>query len=469
MAARYEEPQKVTLARIVENNDPSLRPPIVINIWINRYEEQIQFVLDNYGTADRFGGNWLHVKETQQAIWRDRGGIVQRRDPGKTRATGSMKALQIAISAHFPVRYNGTVLYRGKDLCVSAAAGGAPPWAIQWIKTWDTTSTPFSRVAWTELTTPGGVDVMRETLKEWGCAPEFVIGTNLERTRTFTTGPLENKPQKWLKFNQFENHTKATVDHTKVARGLVVCSVGHQRHMLNCTITTKINKAQSEDEGEYEAAGDESDLVHTTIECIDYEQLNNHPLIYKKGERDQVYDICNLQLDRSIFHRRLEVTRDNVMWPQIVSESTDPAPCTAIALFRHIVLTHEDKTGEIWEEARALSSDAATLFIALLHRGAFEIKETRDPAGRVEKALYEDEGGSIAQILLCNLIGTKRQSALRAIGKHLEDLPMDQIMKELESPGVYVVETPLGGAGPGGCVAQAAFTDRAAHGRRGGV
>ena len=294
--------------------------------------------------------------------------------------------------------------------------------------------------SWSELTTAKGVDIFRETLELWQCAPAFVIGTDLKKTATYTTVPLENRPPAQLKFGKYAQHAAAAIDRTKAARGLVLCSMGHCWHMFNCKITDN------------------------TVELLDYDSLLTHDTY------TQAQDICERELGPGLVFQKTKLA-----WPskprRLPGWSGDPAPCTALAFFRHIVLTHEDKTGKEWAAARALREDQATMFIALLHRGAFEIKQTpranKEQNLRVAKALTKDT--SIAQTIVRNLIAPPhRDSALQAIGKHLEDLPMEALLYELENPGFYVVQSPLGPISPGGCAVQAAFTDRAAGVYRGG-
>ena len=102
----------------------------------------------------------------------------------------------------------------------------------------------------------------------------------------------------------------------------------------------------------------------------------------------------------------------------VIDQSSDESPCTAIAMYRHIVYTHEDSGKAAWVDARRLAQGTATLFIALLHKGAFVILPGSNKS-LVADALQENP--EIAKTILCNMLGPKREkkSALTALARQM--------------------------------------------------
>lgn len=399
------------------------------------------------------------------------------------KATDALCAARDAVSEYFPVKLGacGDVFYKKKPWPAAAASPGTPPWALEWIS--QNKEAPVPTHDWSALTTDMGVAELEKTMKEWGCAPSFAIVGDESAPMLSTSAFPPPGSEKKLSELAFWTNVPVRLSPTRSQRGLVrVPGVlpGAPGHMFNCRIVTpesldvarlveiaqtlseklatikparpdvgtlcKLlkNWAQTRANTEklvkslstlrpklvgylYEYGWELDTLFQfktllangpgTTVVYIDTPGLLQTYINGAAGDQTKQY-VSNLLGNRGFPGPITHVTQA-AMFPDIDRASRDQSPCTAVAMYRHMVYTREDALGETWKDARELSRCAATLFIALLHKGALVML----PSGgnsRVCNALQESPG--IVETIFCNVLGgpnPHQPSALAAIARQM--------------------------------------------------
>jgi len=395
------EPQEVTLARIVEQTPHHGSPlclPLILDVGMGQAAAGAQraAILRGAGAlAPTFGGDVGTVHAAQTKYWAHRGGVVRGCGTDADDAA-ALHGLRATVSTYFPVKIgtNGDVWYNRRRLDTPGSDGGVPGWAIEWIESNPTTETPTYN--WNELTVGGGVKTLRATLKDWNCLPPFVIARDRDTRGVAVTLPLDTKSSQRLRSIKYTRNTPAVLT---AARGLVRvpgAALGDPGHMFNCSITT--------------GSGG------TTVEYIDYA---NHIEHIKRGNASLWVEEA---LEAHHFQRPYTHIFSPVAFPRI-SGTGSAGPCTAIAMYRHIVMTKGDRDGAAWSAGEHIDESAATRFIALLHRGAFVIMPApyaaRAGQFAVAGALVADP--AIAATILRNMLGpqSEQTSVLPALARQI--------------------------------------------------